>query len=268
MSTQILLDSMANIKLAIVEAMNDTDLESFKAFVEILKLASMRYSPNSRFSLYSYMRTQTKKAFTENSDQYRHLTILARSDDEKQAIIKAEAIRLNDINNNITNFTNEEFNQLYKSLSKTYDLPSQILLAMLVSGARMIEIASDEYEFAKTTKGYISQNTAKTTKNVVKPLLTMQNNDFNMLLTRIREQISQGKSNIELNTLLAGKVKYRITTLKNRILKKSHNMRSIYVAYVIKNYPNSKKSNERYIMDLLGHQTSGSLLNYTTYRNI
>jgi hypothetical protein len=262
-----MLDSMANIKLAIVEQMADTDLNGFKAFVEILKMASMRYSPNSRFSLYSYMRTQTKKKFTENSDQYRHLKILARSDAEKKTILDAEATRLSDINSNIVNFTNEDYNKLYKSL-QTQDLPSQILLAMLVSGARMIEVISDEYEFAKTTKGYISQNTAKTTKNVVKPLLTMQNNDFQMLLTRIREQVPQDKTNIELNTLMAGKIKYRIKVLKNRLLKKSHNMRSIYVAYVIKNYPNSKKSDAQYILQLLGHQTSGSLLNYSTYRNV
>jgi disulfide oxidoreductase YuzD len=264
---QVLLDSMSNIKSAIVESMNDPNVDNFKAFVEILKMASMRYSPNSRFSLYSYMRTQTKKKFTENSDQYRYLKILARSEAEKKAIVEAETARLSDINNNITTFTNEEFNKLYRSL-QTQDLPSQILLAMLVSGARMIEIISDEYKFNKTSNGYISQNTAKTTKNVVKPLLKMTNNDFQMLLTRIRGQVPQNKSNIELNTLLAGKIKYKITTLKNRILKKSHNMRSIYVAYVIKNYPNEKKSDERYIMDLLGHQTSGSLLNYTTYRNV
>jgi hypothetical protein len=262
------MNSIAAIKLAVRDQMDNESFDDFKAFVAKLKTAaSTGYAINTKFSLFSYMRTETKKKYGITSDQYKYLTIISRTDDEKKEIDTNESKRISDINNNIKTFTDKEFKKIYDDLIGG-DTASKILALMSITGARMIEIISDKYTFTRVDGDYIKQTAAKGTKTVVKPLLRINFNDFNMLLNQIRSTVDQTLTNIQLNSKYASMVKNRLKVLGNALVNKSHALRSIYVAFVVRHFPNVKKSDEQYKIDLLGHIGSGSILNYSTYRNV
>ena len=265
------MNSIVNIKKNIrAQILDDTQtFENYKDFVQKVKdVVEKNYSINTKFSIYSYMRCQTAKHFGIDSDNYRYLKIIARTAEEKKDIENREIERLNDINNKVITFTNNDFNKLIKSLKTDNSIASKILLVMATTGARMVEVLSNKYEFSRVDKDYIRQTTAKKTKVIVKPLLRIKTNILNELLADIRSNVNQKLTNIDLNQKYGSVIKHRIKMLNNPLVPKSHALRSIYVAYVINNFPNPKKSDAQYTLDLLGHKTSGSLLNYSTYKNI
>jgi hypothetical protein len=264
------MNSIKAVKTEIIRILaSDPSLDEFKAFTKLIKETSETlFAPNTRFSIFSYMRTQTKKKYTVDSDQYRHLTVLAKTAADKKLIADNEATRLKDKNSDITTFTNTEFNTLKKTFSGGKDMGSEILHLMLLTGARTVEILSDKYEFTGVAKDYIRQSTAKSTKAIVKPLIGLKFSQFNELLGKLRAKVNQNLSNVELNQKYASVVKNRLKQINNRLAPKSHSLRSIYVAYVIHNFPSKTISDAQYAINLLGHHTSGSLLNYSTYKNI
>jgi hypothetical protein len=264
------MNSIKAIKIEIKKMLeSDPSIDDFKKFTKLLKdTVEVSYSQNTKFSIYSFMRTHTKNKYSIDSDQYKHLIILAKSETEKKEISDAEELRLTYKNNNIQTFTNSEFNKLRRTFADGTDTGSEILHLMLITGARTVEILSDEYKFTSIGKEYIRQDTAKSTKAIVKPLLGLRFSQFNILLEKLRKKVDQKLNNIELNQKYASVVKNRLDHIKNKLAPKSHSLRSIYIAYVIRNYPAVKKSETQYIMELLGHNSAGSLLNYSTYKNV
>jgi disulfide oxidoreductase YuzD len=264
------MNSIQGIRNEVISMLaSDPSIDDFKKFTQLLKdAAEVGYAPNTKFTIYSFMRTHTKRKYTADSDQYRHLIVLAKTPDEKKEIAANEATRLKDKNSNITTFTNGEFNSLRRAFAKGEDVGSQILHLMLLTGARTVEILSDKYKFSNVDKHYIKQDTAKSTKAIVKPLLGLKFSQFNILLEQLRAKVDQKLSNVELNQKYASVVKNRLDHIKNKLVPKSHSLRSIYTAYVIRNFPSEKISREQYTINLLGHNTSGSLLNYTSYKNV
>jgi hypothetical protein len=264
------MNSIKAIKAEIKKLLDsDPSIDDFKKFTQLLKdTAQIGYLPNTRFALYSFFRTHTRRKYTTNSDQYRYLTVLAKTASEKKEIANAEELRLKDKNSNITTFTNTEFNKLKRQFANAKDMGSEILHLMLLTGARTVEILSDKYTFTGVAPDYIRQLTAKSTKAIVKPLIGLKFSQFNILLTQLRAKVDQTLDNVALNQKYGSVVKNRLDHIKNRLVPKSHSLRSIYVAYVIKNFPSEKISNEQYAINLLGHHTSASLLNYTSYKNV
>jgi hypothetical protein len=245
---------------------NDTTINEFESFVNNLKiLVESKYKPNSRFALYSYLRTRTKIKFGEYSPQFKYLKVIAMTPEERSEKKEINRFNVSAKNSDIKKFTEADFKELKASIIAPNDLYSKILYLQLASGARSIEILSNRYVFSKSKKsGYVKQKTAKQDiKEIERPLLILYK-DFEIMLNLVRNQIDQTKNNVELNLKYSSSLKNRIKKINHALVKKTHDLRSLYVAYTHKLFPN--KTITQHVIDILGHMGEGSTLNYSHYK--
>ena len=245
---------------------SNTTINDFESFVDNLKeIVESKYKPNSRFALYSYLRTRTKTKFGEYSPEYKYLKVIAMTPDERSEKKEINRINVSTKNSDVKKFSEAEFKSLKSSIIAPNDLYAKILYLQLVSGARSIEILSNKYIFSKSTKaGYIKQTTAKQEIKEIERSLLIPYKDFEIMLNLVRTQIDQTKSNVDLNLKYASSLKNRIKKINNPLLTKAHDLRSIYVAYTHKLHPN--KTITQHVIDILAHSGEGSTLNYSHYK--
>ena len=226
------------------------------------------YAVTTKITLFSNLRKRIEAVFGKNSDEYRHMRLLAMTEEERKTRDRITAENLVNANSNLIILKVSDFNNLIDKIGELPSLVRDILYCCMLSGARTIEIISDKFKFEKSNKdGYIVQIGASKTKNEIKidkPLFTTYKS-FNTRLQRVRGAVDQSLSNIELNQKYGKILVNGIKKLDIDYIKKPHDLRRVYAAIAYYRFGKYKKSQQQYYSEILGHSTTGSAQHYTQF---
>jgi hypothetical protein len=166
---------------------------------------------NTKAMLQSWVRALVKENYTSDSKQYRYLKTgfsmgsIEKHDREKAALQTVIEKNEHQIENLITVQQIKEFkDSILNLLENKFKIIPAIILLQLASGARLIELLSNEFKFGlDENEHYIKQsdvakNNTDEARQVIKPVLFMDNISFLKLLTKVRENITHKTSDTHI----------------------------------------------------------------------
>lgn len=265
----MLYKSIPQFRSALLDIDRTWDLNKIINFTkEAKEWIEQNYSITTKITLFSNLRKQIEKVFSKDSDEYRHMRILAMTMDERKTRDRITAERISEKNSNLTHISVNDYNNLIDKINTLPSLPRDILYCAIFSGARTVEILSNKFSFKKSDKkNHIIQIGASKTKNeieIVKPLFT-KFKTFKSMLERVRSNVDQTLSNIELNQKYGKMLANAVDKLDMKIIKKPHDLRRIYAAVAFYKYAKYTKTQQQYYSEILGHDSTNSAQHYTQY---
>lgn len=261
--------SIPLFRTALLDINKDWSLDRIIEYTaDVKKWVDENYSQSTRITLFSNLRKQIEKVFTKQSDEYKHMRVLAMTDEERKSRETIAAQRINDKNSNLIILKLVDFKKI---ALKIYNLPAlarDILFCCIFSGARTIEILSNKFKFENSDKkDHIKQIGASKSKHSItieKPLFTTYKSFMN-ILKRVRDNVDQSLTNIELNQKYGKMLANIIDTLDIDYITKVHDLRRIYAAIAYYKYGKNIKTQQLYYSEILGHDGTGSAQNYSQF---
>lgn len=213
---------------------------------------------------FTYIRKIIKTVYGDEA-YVKSRTALTHGD--KAQKIKTQKQKLMVANNNITKVSKSHILEIIARIIASEYLSDAIILAMISSGSRLIEIL----KISKFTKSDIADHIAvedvakqKNTKNLVKPLLFIPVDQFLVLIKNIRFTLKNDLNlpNDDLTNKYQQTINYSVKKYFDGL--KSHGLRKIYGAYSYRMRPSTNKASfSGWLNKNLGHDSLDTSLYYT-----
>lgn len=263
----------------------------FKHFLPSVKCANlqsfMRYfheriranytELNTLSNIFTDMRKLAEQKRPECSQMCR--AVLAVSQPERERMRRKSSKRIEHNNTHVINFTEQQIREVIDKLRKSDDDVDTILMLMLQSGLRIIEVlqlaqvtpakSNSDKHYALFTNLAKTKNKQQASKTVEKPLLFTESDEFIENLRRVRAYVkkSLGAQHKSMtNKQITNKFNHSVNVRVQKHLGgsyTSHIARKIYGSLSYKLFGSKDLSLNAWLEKVLGHTTITSSLSYS-----